>query len=303
MLFLLRASLRSLSGLLLAASTGFLFLHAHPSTKLADGKPLKMSEAEATAMIGQIIRNAESYLGTPYLYGGTSRHGIDCSALLMKSFRAAGLPLLRTSRQQATQGKHIRQNDLKRGDLLFFGKPSYISHVAMVTKVQGGRVYFIHASSRNRKVAYDQMDRYWYNKYVTARRMIEVSTASSSASPPASEEPELVFSFETSPRSCGCPKQDGFHQHGSSLSGKYPVASQRRLTYQDLKGMDQWELRIMRNEIFARKGYRFRTNAMIRYFQEQNWYRQLPKLSSNKMVRLSDIEQDNVAFIRNMELH
>jgi hypothetical protein len=263
--------------------------------QLKPGEPLELSEAEASRLIESIIEEAETYLGTPYRYGGSTRNGIDCSALMMKSFQAAGVPLLRTSRQQATQGMPIEQSELKRGDLVFFGTPSYISHVAMITRVRHGRIHFLHASSEPGKVAYGQLTSSWSRKYVTARRIITVKGEQP-------EEPELVFSYEAHPRSCSCKDHDRPESSSKNLAGKFPFASQRLLRYDDLKDYSKWELRVMRNEIFARKGYRFRTSAMIRYFQEQDWYQRVPKLSSNKMISLSGIEQQNVGFIRQMEL-
>jgi cell wall-associated NlpC family hydrolase len=72
---------------------------------------------------------AMSERGTPYVWGGTSPHGFDCSGLTLWSFRRAGVKLPRTSRAQSTVGTAVSRADLRPGDLVFFYSP--VSHVAI----------------------------------------------------------------------------------------------------------------------------------------------------------------------------
>ena len=78
--------------------------------------------------------------------------------------------------------------------------------------------------------------------------------------------------------------------------GVWPFTSTRKLTYSDVAGLTAWELKIMRNEIYARHGYIFKTAEMKDYFRRQPWYS--PVSSS---VRLSKTEEYNVAFIKRYE--
>ncbi len=82
-----------------------------------------------------------------------------------------------------------------------------------------------------------------------------------------------------------------------ALPGRYPQASERLLTDADLSGLSADELRLMRNEIFARRGYIFNDPGLRDYFQAQSWYRPL----SRDDVKLSALEQANVAKIRAFE--
>ena len=74
--------------------------------------------------------------------------------------------------------------------------------------------------------------------------------------------------------------------------------SNRLLTENDLRGLSKQELRILRNEIFARHGYIFQTQEMKTYFQNQSWYS--PRYN-NVNSMLTDIEQKNIAFIKRHE--
>lgn len=104
----------------------------------------------ATGTLASVIDNARAYQGTPYLFGGTTRVGMDCSALLQLSFADAGIAIPRSSNEQAAWGDPIKPTELKPGDFLFFGASpgsSVITHVGMVTVVDEEGVEFIHAST------------------------------------------------------------------------------------------------------------------------------------------------------------
>jgi len=75
-----------------------------------------------------------------------------------------------------------------------------------------------------------------------------------------------------------------------------PMSNDRLLTEQDIMGMDANELKVARNEIFARHGYSFNSIDLRNHFAQYDWY--TPK---DKSVSLSSIEQDNVAFIKKYE--
>jgi len=84
----------------------------------------------------------------------------------------------------------------------------------------------------------------------------------------------------------------------SSNSYRFPQASERLLSASDLSGLSKYDLKIMRNEIFARHGYIFTTNDMKNYFQNQSWY--TPRYS-NVTSMLTRIEQQNITLIKRYE--
>jgi hypothetical protein len=82
------------------------------------------------------------------------------------------------------------------------------------------------------------------------------------------------------------------------VPGIYPEGSTRYLRESDVVGLTAWDLKIMRNEIYARHGYIFKTKDMIDYFYNQPWY--TPRYNSVEQ-RFSAIEKKNILFIRQYE--
>lgn len=80
--------------------------------------------------------------------------------------------------------------------------------------------------------------------------------------------------------------------------GIYPEGSTRYLNENDLEGLDSWDLKVFRNEIFARHGYIFTTRDMIDYFRGQKWYR--PRYKDVKSL-LSAVEKKNINLIKSYE--
>jgi hypothetical protein len=80
----------------------------------------------------------------------------------------------------------------------------------------------------------------------------------------------------------------------NSLPGKYQIASERILSENDIANIDKYELKLMKNEIFARYGYIFKTPEMKAYFESQNWYK--PKYDDVTSY-LTEIEKSNIALI------
>ena len=81
-------------------------------------------------------------------------------------------------------------------------------------------------------------------------------------------------------------------------AGMFPEGSQRYLSYADIEYLSSRDLKIMRNEIFARHGYIFKTSDMIQHFSSQSWYR---ALNNDVTAYLSKIEKENVNFIKQYE--
>ena len=130
----------------------------------------------ASEPFNTVIQTARSYTGTPYRYGGTTRSGMDCSALVYHSFYSVGVTMPRISADQSKMGKSIRTNEIKPGDVLFFAtgkKRKQVTHSGIVTETSRGDVRFIH-SSTSLGVSEDYLsNNYWSKAFLFARRVLD----------------------------------------------------------------------------------------------------------------------------------
>lgn len=121
-----------------------------------------------------VVKTASKYTGTKYVYGGTNLNkGVDCSGYVREVYKKEGVPLPRTSKSMAKEGKTVKKNSLKKGDLVFFdtvGKNNKnITHVG----VYAGNDKFYHASSGKKKVVKSSLNNSYFKKtYVTSKRVI-----------------------------------------------------------------------------------------------------------------------------------
>jgi len=124
--------------------------------------------------INTVIKTARSYSGVPYKWGGTSRSGMDCSGLLLRSFQSINMEIPRTSIDQSKMGKNVGLSDVREGDLVFFAagkKKRKITHVGLVTNVRSKEdVRFIHASSSKGVVEVNLLSRYYKKIFIKAVR-------------------------------------------------------------------------------------------------------------------------------------
>lgn len=97
--------------------------------------------------------------------------------------------------------------------------------------------------------------------------------------------------------------EDSDNYADSSEENEYvlPDSDKRKLKKSDLKGLSKEELRIARNEIYARHGRMFDDKKLQKYFDSQSWYEGTVPASEFSEDVLSSVEKKNVAFIRQFE--
>lgn len=117
----------------------------------------------------QIVNKAAQYLGTPYVYGGASPSGFDCSGLVYYVLKSFGYSPNRTPEALYTQGTFISKGNLEPGDIVFFANTggSGITHVGIFA----GDGQFIHSPNSRSTVSYASLTSgYWAEHYYGARR-------------------------------------------------------------------------------------------------------------------------------------
>lgn len=117
-----------------------------------------------------IVSTAYKYMGTPYVWAGTSPSGFDCSGFVYYVFNENGITTNRTAALLYQNGVAVDRSDLQAGDIICFynGSYSYIGHVGIYI----GDNQFIHASSADGKVTIDSLESSYYNShYYGARRI------------------------------------------------------------------------------------------------------------------------------------
>lgn len=133
--------------------------------------------AAASSAIGdQIVALAMNYLGVPYVYGGESPKGFDCSGLIVYVYKQFGYSLPHSaSSQWQSSGVHVERSDLQPGDLVLFCDPSRsngksCSHVGIYI----GNNEFIHASSGSsgKQVRISSLNQDYYNRYYKGAKRI-----------------------------------------------------------------------------------------------------------------------------------
>lgn len=127
--------------------------------------PGALSGASAQA----IIATAKQYIGVPYVWGGSSPSGFDCSGFVQYVFGKHGISLPRTSREQYNVGTWVSKANLRPGDLVFYNTSgSGVSHLGIYI----GNGQFIHASTSKGVMISEMSNSYWSARYYGARRVL-----------------------------------------------------------------------------------------------------------------------------------
>jgi cell wall-associated NlpC family hydrolase len=128
-------------------------------------------DATGTATGQEIVDFAQTFLGVPYVYGGTSPSGFDCSGLVYYCYKHFGYSINRTASSQAYNGTAVSSSDLQPGDIIIFTARGggYIGHCGLYI----GNGQFIHAPHTGDVVKISSLaDGYYKNHFWGARRIV-----------------------------------------------------------------------------------------------------------------------------------
>ena len=149
-----------------STNTPLFFVGGKSTGVTPSASALQQSGTSASA----ILATAKTYLGTPYLWGGSTPSGFDCSGFVQYVFAKHGISLPRTSSQQWSVGTSVSKSNLQPGDLVFFANTytSGVSHLGIYM----GSGQFIHASSSKGVIISELSNSYWSSHYYGAKRIL-----------------------------------------------------------------------------------------------------------------------------------
>ncbi|CAH2716893.1 hypothetical protein BACCIP111895_04081 [Neobacillus rhizosphaerae] len=125
-------------------------------------------KTEAASMGDTVTNIALDYLGVPYVWGGTSPNGFDCSGFTSYTYKQAGVSLPRSAADQFSQGQAVSKGNLVKGDLVFFSTyKAGASHVG----ISLGGDKFVHASTSTGVKISSLSEAYYTNTYIGSKRI------------------------------------------------------------------------------------------------------------------------------------
>lgn len=162
------ASWLSLFSLILLTLSGC----STPAKKMSTANAVQTStpvNLEKTSVVKQnLLAQYRIWEGTPYLLGGNSRRGIDCSGFVQRTYaEKLGHSLPRTTSEQLNAGKYVDIKKLEPGDIVFFKTGTKTRHNGIYI----GNNQFMHASSSQGVTISNLNNGYWYKTYWTAIRI------------------------------------------------------------------------------------------------------------------------------------
>lgn len=130
----------------------------------SEAPKITLSRGSSPISNDNVVAYASNFLGTPYLWGGTTPSGFDCSGFTQYVYKHFGISIGRTTYDQINDGVGVSREQLQPGDLVFFGKGGNPTHMGMYV----GNGAMIHAPRTGDVVKISPVDR---RDYITARRV------------------------------------------------------------------------------------------------------------------------------------
>lgn len=133
------------------------------------GKNIMVSRGGSSAFMRRLVQTSFAYIGVPYVFGGTTPGGFDCSGYVQYVFAKSGVQLPRLADEQFCVGQAVSYRNLRVGDLVFFTTyAAGASHVGIYL----GNDEFINATTSSGVQVSSLNSGYWGSRYIGARRVL-----------------------------------------------------------------------------------------------------------------------------------
>ena len=131
-------------------------------------------DGSVSSSVSKVLKYARSALGIPYVFGGTTRSGFDCSGFTAYVYSKVGKRLPHSAAAQSAYGSYVSRSNLRAGDLVFFDTNGGHNNITHVGIYMGGGKFIDASSSRPRAVTIDSLNSSYYSsRYMTARRILK----------------------------------------------------------------------------------------------------------------------------------
>lgn len=154
-----------------------------------------VSSQQLLTLRAQLESEARKLLGVPYLWGGTSRKGIDCSGFTQYSYRKIGFELNRTAVSQLANGIVVAKADMRPGDLVFFKNTTDNGRIATHVGIYLGDGKMIHSGASKGVVVVSLDQDYWQQHFLCARRVLITSAVTQNLTPDAEVTENINSSY------------------------------------------------------------------------------------------------------------
>ena len=137
---------------------------------------VSLYRSPSATVADMVIDEAMKYIGIPYRWGGKSPKGFDCAGFTRYIYNKFGLELAPSAAPQYKAGSILKNDQIKKGDLVFYAGRSgskAIGHVGIVTSVSDNGFYFIHSATSTGITVSHSSEPYYKKRYVGACRVVD----------------------------------------------------------------------------------------------------------------------------------
>lgn len=154
-----------------------------------------ISSEQLLTLRANLEKAARGMLGVPYLWGGTTRKGIDCSGFTQYSYRKIGYTINRTAVSQLANGIVVAKADMRPGDLVFFKNTTDNGRIATHVGIYLGDGKMIHSGASNGVVVVSLSLDYWQQHFLCARRVLLTTSVVQNLTPEAGITQDINSSY------------------------------------------------------------------------------------------------------------